>query len=172
MGFSTGCKIYEQQYKQTVDGSKRVPEAAGRESLAITTQSITFSACHIPPWALRRTFQTHSHRPVIAALSSHPTPGAPHLHTAARGQKCDTLTPRYQCVWLLFNNKLFLSCSTSCSIFGLLGVGPFIDWTVMGRVPFGHYVWTRRLVIFINVWRLEANLQWQEGSIKLRLSTF
>lgn len=51
VGSSTGCKIYEQQYKQTVDGSKRVPEAAGRESLAITTQSITSSTRHIQPQA-------------------------------------------------------------------------------------------------------------------------
>lgn len=49
LGSRNGCKIYEQQYKQTVDGSKRVPEAAGRESLAITAQSITCSTCHIRP---------------------------------------------------------------------------------------------------------------------------
>lgn len=64
VGSSTGCKIYEQQYKQTVDGSKRVPEAAGRESLAITTQSITFSARHIQPQALQQCIQNifpHSH---------------------------------------------------------------------------------------------------------------
>lgn len=33
---------------------------------------------------------------MIAGLSSHPTPGAPHLHTAARGQKCDAPPSRYQ----------------------------------------------------------------------------
>lgn len=43
-------------------------------------------------------------------------------------------------------------------------LGP-IQWGVShSAIMFG-------LVIFINVW-LEANLQWQEGSIKLRLSTF
>lgn len=57
VGSSTGCKIYEQQYKQTVDGSKRVPEAAGRESLAITTQSITSSARQIQPQAPQQCIQ-------------------------------------------------------------------------------------------------------------------
>lgn len=64
VGSSTGCKIYEQQYKQTVDGSKRVPEAAGRESLAITTQSITSSTRHIQPQAPQQCIQNifpHSH---------------------------------------------------------------------------------------------------------------
>lgn len=64
VGSSTGCKIYEQQYKQTVDGSKRVPEAAGRESLAITTQSITSSTRHIQPRAPQKSIQNifpHSH---------------------------------------------------------------------------------------------------------------
>lgn len=57
VGSSTGCKIYEQQYKQTEDGSKRVPEAARRESLAVATQSITFSACHIQPQAIQQRIQ-------------------------------------------------------------------------------------------------------------------
>ena len=64
MGSSNFCKIYEQQYKQTVDGSKRVPEAARRESLAITAQSITCSMCHIQPQAPQQCNQnifSHSH---------------------------------------------------------------------------------------------------------------
>lgn len=73
LGSSAGCKIYEQQYKQTVDGSKRVPEAAGRESLAITTQSITSSTRHIQPQAPRQHIQSifpHSHdrSPVIISF--------------------------------------------------------------------------------------------------------
>lgn len=54
VGSGRACKIYEQHYKQTVDGWNRVPEAAGRESLAITTQSITSSTRHIQPQAPRR----------------------------------------------------------------------------------------------------------------------
>lgn len=57
VGSSTACKIYEQQYKETVDGSKRVLEAAGRESLAITTQSITSSTRHIQPRAPQQCIQ-------------------------------------------------------------------------------------------------------------------
>lgn len=72
VGSSIGCKIYEQQYKQTVDGSKRVPKAAGRESLAITTQSITHSTRHIQPQAPQQCIQNifpHSHVRRFAVIS-------------------------------------------------------------------------------------------------------
>jgi hypothetical protein len=62
-GLSAGCKMYEQQNKQTVDGWERFPE-----SLAITTKSIT---SHTHPRFPSSAFQMHSHIHMFSAPSSY-----------------------------------------------------------------------------------------------------
>jgi len=49
------CKMYEQWHKQTVDRWRGLPEATGREFLAITTQSITEAS------ATRRAHSNRAH---------------------------------------------------------------------------------------------------------------
>ena len=66
------CKMYEQQHKQTVDRSRGVPEATGREFLAITTQSI--KRLHAPHTRITCTYAIemgflHLVRPSPRALS-------------------------------------------------------------------------------------------------------
>lgn len=82
---AAACKIYERQCKQTVDGSKGVPEAAGRESLAITTQSIT-----------TRKHQAHPGVPQQCAPLQLPHPSllnAPVIITSASSTHTHTRTP-------------------------------------------------------------------------------
>lgn len=119
VGSSTGCKIYEQQYKQTVDGSKRVPEAAGRESLAITTQSITSSGRQIQPRAPRQCIQnifprSHDRSSVIISYCGsgwfYYMCGG--IYTALQSLYGNIhLSPRCLSIWGLYKNKLSLLCN-------------------------------------------------------------